>query len=113
MTDINAAIAIHRGWRYGLNPFASINKTQKVWYLLVDDINQCKFQDDCPDFQGDARLYMALFEEMADPHICKSHGRLWLCVPDNTADLGHYFSCEHAELGTAICLAYMRLHGLE
>jgi hypothetical protein len=102
MTDLNAAIAKYKGWEY----FQNIN----LWELVVDGYTRLQ-SDNPPDYEHDANLYMALFEEM------KSHCK--------RVDLGwkvdHYFciaydyaAVAHADtIGTAICLAFCKLKGIE
>lgn len=101
MNDINTAIAKYKGW----TPENGLKLP--VQHTITIENGLCL----PPDFEHDARLYMALFEEM------KSHCK--------RVDLGwkvdHYFciaydyaAVAHADtIGTAICLAYCKLNGLE
>ena len=113
MTDLNTAIALHK---LNLRVYEDIyvnyrNETIiKKRYLFTNEFNSGT-EITLPDYEHDANLYMALFEEM------KSHCK--------RVDLGwkvdHYFciaydyaAVAHADtIGTAICLAFCKLKGIE
>lgn len=112
MTDLNTAIAKYKGWEY----FQNIN----LWELVVDGYTRLQ-SDNPPDFENDARLYMALFEEMSSGFFLLS---LMQHDYDNkTIITGDYrqghnenipqFVVESQPIGTAICLAYCKLKGLK
>jgi len=73
---------------------------------------------DLIDFQGDARLYMELFEEMAKTELLLTlrHYRptnLWLVEFYNETATIVTLRIESNDKGSSICLAYIKLHGLE
>lgn len=69
-----------------------------------------------PDYEHDARLYMALFEEMGKNNnyflmLARSDvpGSTWeCCYGGNFEDVSYSDT-----IGTAICLAYCKLKGIE
>jgi hypothetical protein len=75
-----------------------------------------------PDYQGDPRLYMALFEEMVNENKdChaeifwnpgKSTFVCWI-IEDLEESGPRDFIAESDTMGFAICKAYIKLHGLE
>jgi hypothetical protein len=107
MTDLNTAIAFQQGWI--LRPYeklGSMYEPSVKWYN--PKTNQSLYTHD-PDYEQDARLYMALFEEfpvgtslvkMLDGYMVRNFGA------DIDAQLAD-------EKGTAICFAYCRLKGIE
>lgn len=101
MTNINEVIAKSKGYVFEHeNP------------LFILDAKK-----DCPDYLNDARLYMALFEEMAtqgvEPSLRFDDALGWMVdwQPQNETSLGERLISD--TIGIAICLAYMKLHGLE
>jgi len=113
MRDINAKIAAFKGWKYE-KPWIRNEYNAGCWrqYLGKEQIGFLG-GDDAPDFKGDARLYMALFEEMPHPILRRFDG-FWLCIPESRKSMIiESVEIEADTIGTAICLAYMRLHGLE
>ncbi|MFA5166881.1 MAG: hypothetical protein WC449_06350 [Candidatus Paceibacterota bacterium] len=118
MTDLNTAIAFQRGWQI-------INHHGKKWNLIGTQT----IQENAPDFEHDARLYMALFEEMGketdehepyDVHLTFMDGSFTVAVVDrgyNYEDDDYTYnsvaSADGDTIGTAICLAYCKLKGIE
>jgi hypothetical protein len=100
MTDINSAIALQRGWQI-------INHHGKKWNLIGTQT----IQENAPDFEHDARLYMALFEEMPNPNLYRNSDNLWVCVPD--CPIQNEMVSKSDTIGTAICLAYAKWKGIE
>jgi hypothetical protein len=123
MSGINATIAIHQGWRF--EPPIIPNEHNKGYWHKFDTSGKRIYgqlsPENPPDFQGDARLYMALFEEMSSEFF--SLNLMQHDYNNKTTIIGDYrqghnenipkFVAESEPIGTAICLAYMKLHGLE
>jgi hypothetical protein len=107
MTDINAVIAKHKGFEFG-QPVSGMNRD--ICYLTFPDGGWS--ETSCPDYLNDARLYMALFEEMPDEcFIQKINNRLYSV--GKIEGMGVQTFSRNSSIGTAICLAYKKLHGLE
>lgn len=101
MTDLNTVIAQFKG-----------SEGYEIGF------SQCKHPD-LPmyvkrqiDFEHDARLHMALFEEMSNPRLYK-YNDMWCCNPDKDARAKDYIVEESAEIGIAISFAFCRLKGIE
>ena len=128
MTDLNTAIAVFKGKL----PFPKDRCPVCGWKYADDDYG-CK-PDNCsmrpqpspradqiciPDYEHDARLYMALAKEMMRDYVLYliedddflNHCELW----DYPMDGEPYqaYQATGDEIGTAICLAYCRLKGIE
>ena len=109
MDDINAIIAKHKGWNTK-QILQGLSVEQTIW---ISPHGMHCLAEELPDFEHDPRLYMALFEEMpANTKLVKyeeycSANLMYKCeIPNIETDV-------EFSIGTAICLAYMRLHGLE
>jgi hypothetical protein len=105
MTDLNTAIANFKG-KDGYDKHFSRYK-ELGWMKGAETI----YENRPKDFEHDARLYMALFEEMESPTLYKSWNKKWVCVVNVLGVDGKPVQCE--SIGTAICLAYCKLNGLE
>jgi len=106
MTDINATIAKCKGWR---RPTQDECAPEDGW---INDITHYT-ANTLPDYLNDARLYMALFEEMPNAILRRWHDK-WLCIPEaQVSKMVECFETESDIIGTAICLAYKKLYGLE
>ena len=111
MTDLNTAIAKYKHIcknHYKGYDFPVFVFNDAIWKIP-------------PDYEHDANLYMALFEEMSSEFFLLS---LMQHDYDNkTIITGDYrqghnenipqFVVESQPIGTAICLAYCKLNGLE
>ena len=121
MTYLNTAIAVFKGKL----PFPKDRCPVCGWKYADDDYG-CK-PDNCsmrpqpspradqiciPDYEHDANLYMALFEGMPDPEIHKNDAD-WIVIADLQRRPGNYILCKSDTIGTAICLAYCKLKGIE
>ena len=124
MTDLNTAIAVSKGWKcHTTNDEFGINET---WFTPR---NTPSIHNHIPDYEHDANLYMALFEEMGqetdthepyDLHIdfidrsyqCSvvEHGYDYAKDRDNYCPIVVRIA---DTIGTAICLAYCKLKGIE
>jgi len=110
MTDINTTIAVHCGWILNPSSISSEYEPSVKWY---NPKTGEKLYTHEPDYLNDARLYMALFEEMWNPGLRK-HGLQWYCCPNmNASSALNHIAVYSDTIGTAICLAYCKLHGLE
>ena len=117
MTDINTAIAKYKG--YKIIPIGFMESEN-----ISRELNEGPdghYSSKLPDYEHDARLYMALFEEMSSEFFS-----LTLMQHDynnKTAIIGDYrqghdenipqFVVESQPIGAAICLAYCKLKGIE
>ncbi len=107
MTDLNTAIALSKGYKFG-QPVSGMNRD--IWYETFPDSGW--FETKCPDYEHDARLYMALFEEMPDEcFIQKINNRLY--GVGKIEGIGVKTFSRNSNLGTAICQAYVKLKGIE
>lgn len=108
MTDINEVIAKHKEWvlkkeLQGLSIERDIWIAPKAMFSFPNP----------PDYLNDARLYMGLFEEMPNP-ILRRWNDKWLCIPESRKSMIiESVEIESDTIGTAICLSYICLHGLE
>jgi hypothetical protein len=99
MTDLNTAIAVSKGWT---------RDGQNGWVLFkCVGIIDAKFNP--PDYEHDANLYMALFEEMPNASL-KHHNDLYYCGVYVDGNLECWSSAD--TIGTAICQAYCKLKGI-
>lgn len=109
MTNLNEVVAMHKGWKRE-KELQGLSVERDIW---ISPKAMFSFPTP-PDYQGDARLYMALFEEMAN-----TYSRIFLQkrITDGWVVIGlthtNMYNTQGDTIGTAICLAYMRLHGLE
>ena len=118
MTDLNTAIVKYKGWKHNPDGFdLGLGNDVNFKYQSPDG----KLQSKLPDFERDARLYMSLFKEMSSEFFLLT---LMQHDYDNkTIITGDYrqghnenipqFIVESQPIGTAICLAYCRLKGIE
>ena len=105
MTDLNTAIAVSKGWKcHTTNDEFGINET---WFTPR---NTPSIYNRIPDYEHDANLYMALFEEMPNASL-KHHNDLYYCRVYVDGNLECWSSAD--TIGTAICLAYCKLKGIE
>jgi hypothetical protein len=127
MTDLNTAIAAFKGWEYSARGF-DLGAGSDMNFPYRNKLTG-KFSAGCPDFQRDANLYMELFEEMGqetdehepyDVHLTFMDGSFTVAIVargyDYEADDYTYNSIASVDgdtIGTAICLAYCRLKGIE
>ena len=103
MTDLNTAICKARGWTN-----ISVLKNGETCATSPDGCFYCP----APDYEHDARLYMALFEEMPDEcFIQKINNRLYSV--GKIEGMGVKTFSRNSDLGTAICQAYVKLKGIE
>jgi hypothetical protein len=101
MTDLNTAIAKYKGWTR-FNPSTEFC----MEYAL-------------PDYEHYARLYMALAKEMMRDYVLYliedddflNHCELWDYPMDGEPYQAYQSTGD--EIGTAICLAYCKLKGIE
>jgi len=108
MTDLNTAIALSKGYKFG-QPVSGMNRD--IWYETFPDSGW--FETKCPDYEHDARLYMALFEEMPRPALRK-WGNRWYCMPDmDRSSKVQWVEYDADTIGTAICIAYAKWKGIE
>jgi hypothetical protein len=114
MTDLNTAIALQRGWKQIFFDAKNVSGLSR-W---INEFGQIYSE---PDFEHVAHLYMALFEEMSSEFFLLT---LMQHDYDNkTIITGDYrqghnenipqFVVESQPIGTAICLAYVKLKGIE
>jgi hypothetical protein len=137
MTNISATIARFKGWKCyeqprggyrlqyiyepGRFPWDNYRDKELIKSECVEidmtqiDLNKLDGMNKIPDYRGDARLYMALFEEMAKAGTCELTYNFYMAEYKATFnDLnGKRGGAISKNVGTSICLAYMRLHGLE
>lgn len=120
MTDLNTAIADFKGWKFE-PPLIRNQYNTGCWRQFDDNRKQIGFQngDDAPDFEHDARLYMALADDMpVEMSLVNFEDettgqKFWQC---SVVDLVHQSVtiCEKSDtIGTVICLAYCKLKGIE
>lgn len=122
MTDINTVIAAFKGWKQ-IDTKDEDGTKGKLWVNDSKDIPWWE-HGKLPDFEHDARLYMALFEEMAKTKSDIHEDRL--IYVDLLGIKGNLFHCylshgcmchesvfESDTIGTAICLAFCKLKGIE
>jgi hypothetical protein len=103
MTDLNTAIAKYKGWTPENGLKLSVEHIIRVENGLFLP----------PDFERDARLYMALFEEMPRPALRK-WGNRWYCMPDmDRSSKVQWVEYDADTIGTAICIAYAKWKGIE
>jgi len=109
VTDLNTAISVSKGWTY-------TKKCEFYSWVLYNEKNvRIDSGNDKPDYEHDANLYMALFEEM-----CKE-GYANLDFNNNLNEYKvHFYTISEKRggaisrtIGTAICLAYCKLKGIE
>jgi hypothetical protein len=129
--DINTVIAIHQGWKF--EPPIIRNEHNKGYWHKFDTSGKRIYgqlsPENPPDYEHNERLYMELFEEMANDGYCPAllfddNGR-WAVSTDGTQTLNFESPCDvntsffvakenwKDTIGTAICLAYIKLNGLE
>jgi hypothetical protein len=115
MTDLNTAIALSKGYKFG-QPVSGMNRD--IWYETFPDSGW--FETKCPDHEHDARLYMALAVEMMEKYEIRlgadgnEQKYCELYEYDLEYDLPVFISSDQADdLGTAICMAYCKLKGIE
>lgn len=104
MTDLNTAIAKYKGWH--CKNIGTFDNPRNVWYLG----NIASGIDELPDYEHDARLYMALFEEMPNGTIIQKleNGYSVVYLP-----VDRDLKAESDTIGSTICLAYCKLKGIE
>jgi len=108
MTDINTAIAEFKGWKWREHKIAEWDGSHAFgWFESDDDL----LPGTVPDFEHDARLYMALFEEMDFPDLYKNWNDKRIC--DANCMISKDTFIEADTIGTAICLAYAKWKGIE
>ena len=115
MTNLNTAIAIQRGWILNPSLISSEYSPAAKWYN--PKTNETLWTHD-PDFEHDARLYMVLFEEMAEENSTygnKFYVRKTKIGYEAGKTIGGFDSDYSMDsvLGTAICQAYCKLKGIE
>lgn len=111
MTDLNAVIAKARGWI--LNPYEKLGSMYEPSVKWYNPKTGEKLYTHDPDFQGDARLYMALADEMKCTMCYNRTMKKWLIYREG-ADIDCDSSIGDAsDIGPAICQAYIKLNGLE
>jgi hypothetical protein len=92
MTDLNTAIALSKGYQFG-NPVQDMNlNARKIWFIVEEGFWR---EVICPDFEHDARLYMALYFEL---HV-DVRMRLAISKPET--------------FGHDVCVEYCKLKGIE
>ena len=112
ISPVNIAIGIHKGWHHPKqedNQDLTEEQLERVW--CTPDGEWCWNPHIEMDFEHDARLYMALFEEMCnenDLRLGYQRGNFRWFVKDLRDD--YVFS---DDLGNAICQAYVKLKGIE
>ena len=115
MTDINAVIARFHDGIYN-RPEISPDSFYKEAKKDNEIVGYSFYGFSCPDYSHDPRLYMALFEEMECAAILKNIDKYSVTVYDPktiTVNILFRSPVESDAIGTAICLAYMQLNGLE
>jgi len=120
MTDINVVIAKHKGWIP-----KPVGKSAFQWFQYDNNGQVVDSKITPPDYLNYARLYMALAVESRFSIIYDPDKKKYLAVKlrdfpyIDTVSIESEFSSEvddylwHSDIGTAICLAYCKLHGLE
>ena len=109
MTDLNTAIVDFKGWKsFG-------NYCVAPWVQYDSDENIINHSVDKPDYEHDANLYMALFEEMAkdgdvDLDFTNFLNEYKVHFFTNSGNRGGAIG---KSIGTAICLAYCKLKGIK
>ena len=93
MTDLNTAIAAFKGWKQ-IDTKDEDGTKGKLWVNDSKDIPWWE-HGKLPDFEHDARLYMALYFELPI-HIKQS--LVWISKED---------------FGKCVCLAFCKLKGIE
>jgi len=120
MTDINEVIAKSKGWR---RPTENECAPFDGWI----NENTHYTSKELPDYLNDARLYMGLFEEIKktgfefrlESDKTGSGEGIYTAVileqrnDTNGTGWGLRVISTQSSIGTAICLAYCRLNGLE
>ena len=104
--NINEVIAKHKGLEYSARGF----DVPGSGGFMVNwrNKNTGKLYAGCPDYEHDARLYMALFEEMPKPDLF-GNSEIWYCC----ADLGTGINAKSDTIGGAICAAWCAWKGVE
>ena len=101
--EINAILAKAKGWT---------RDGQNGW-LLYKGIAIIDAKFTLPDYQGDANLYMQLFEEMPNP-ILRKWNDIWLCIPESRKSMIiESIEIEATTIGEAVCLAWLKMKGIE
>jgi len=102
--NINEEIAIKRGWILNPSSISSEYSPSVKWYN--PKTNEILYSHD-PDYERNAKLYMALFEEMpTNTKLVKyeeycSGKVMYKCeIPDTETDVSFF-------IGTSICTAYL------
>jgi hypothetical protein len=115
MSEMNETIAQFKGWIISATEYCGHEIIGQSWKHLVDGM----WVYEQPNFDHDANLYMALFEEMAKSELLLTlrHYRptdLWIIefYNENATKVEWRVDAEKS-IGTAICKAYVKLHGLE
>lgn len=126
MTDLNTAIALQQGFEVFYNSqfdiTSLIDKNKKKIIENLAGKHKLSHFVKFIDYEHDARMYMALFEEMVnenkDCHVQLfwNPGRKnFVCriIEDLEEDGPRDFDAESNDKGTAICLCYCKLKGIE
>jgi len=115
--DINTAIAISKGWVF----YPDEIKQDEFWRnpKTGESVPHKCF---LPDYEHDANLYMALFEEMVNENkdchveIFWNPGRnnfvCWI-IEDLEEGGPRDFDAESTDKGTAVCLCFCKWKGIE
>lgn len=114
MTDLNTAIAHIKGYceKFGLMDKASL-RPHKYWVCPDGQLTTV-----LPDYEHDANLYMALFEEICNAPSVDSV----LFIPDGKGGGNLSFQdCNEMDIinadgnsfGEAVCLNFCKLKGIE
>jgi hypothetical protein len=120
MTDLNTAIALSKGYKFG-QPVSGMNRD--IWYETFPDSGW--FETKCPDYEHDARLYMALAVESGFSIIYHPYKKKYLAVKlVNELYVDEFcIDCDFEnhvddslwqdDPGTAVCQAFCKLKGIE
>jgi len=108
MTDLNTVIALQRGYveKFGLMDKASLH-AHKYWVCPDGQLTTV-----LPDYLNDANLYMGLFIEFpVGTTLTKTLDRYLIRNPGSESV--NPFAQLADAIGTAICQAYCKIHGLD
>lgn len=122
MTNLNEVVAMHKGWKRE-KELQGLSVERDIWIAP-----KAMFSFPAPpDYLNDARLYMGLFEEIKktgfefrlESDTTGSGEGIYTAVileqrnDTNGTGWGLRVISTQSSIGTAICQAYCKLHGLE
>jgi len=109
MTDINTAIALSKGYQFA-NPVEDIHPDgRKIWFVVESGFWR---EIICPNYEHDANLYMGLFIEFPVGTTLTKTLDGYLVRNPGSESVDPFAQLADA-IGTAICLAYCKLKGIE